>query len=106
MAFAHDPALGARERLLLIALARYANHEGRCWPSIRRLRADTRMATDTVERASEKLVAAERIVVQRRPGTSNLYTLVGFPQRLLGSSSQQEGGSSVLDVGTRRGDAR
>lgn len=106
IAFAHDPALGARERLLLIALARYADDEGRCWPSIRRLRADTRMATDTVERASENLVAAERIVVQRRRGTSNLYTLSGFPQRLLGSSRQQEGGSSVLDVGTHRGDAR
>jgi hypothetical protein len=69
--FAADPALGGRERLLLAALARYCNQEGACWPGVRRLRADTGLATDTIESATRVLVERGRITVERRRGASN-----------------------------------
>lgn len=100
--FATDDALRSRERLLLAALARYANDEGTCWPGVRRLRADTGMASDTIGRAIRALVAADRIVVEKRRGTSNLYRLLDKPESSLRSKEGlrsprgHDGGSSVL----------
>lgn len=95
--FAADPMLGARERYLLAALARYANHEGACWPGVRRLRADTGMATDTIKRATNALVKCGRINVETRRGKSSLYRLLEQPERSLPSTKGTKTGSSVLD---------
>jgi hypothetical protein len=96
LAFARDPRLRSRARYLLAALATYANDEGKCWPGIRRLSEDTAMAKNTVERARDELVAAERIVVERRRRASNLYRLLAFQEASLGANSAAESGSSVL----------
>jgi hypothetical protein len=94
--FANDPRLRSRGRFVLIALARYAKDDGRCWPGIRRLSADTGQAKNTVERGIEDLIAAGRITVERRRSTSNAYQLLDFEECLLGPISAPETGSSVL----------
>lgn len=100
IAFATDPALGSKERHLLITLARYCNREGVCWPGIRRLASDTGMATDTVERATEGLVTKGRITVKcRGRGNSKLYRLREKPERRPASRTKT-GGTSVLHART------
>jgi hypothetical protein len=103
LAFALDPFLGARERILLMAMARYANDEGVAWPGVRRLHADTGLATDTIKLATDALVAAGRLIVERRRGTSNLYRLLTSPERSLGSTGTNKSGSSVLPSRTVAG---
>ena len=95
LAFAADPALSGRERLLLMALAHYADDDGACWPGIRRLRADTGLASDTIGKATTALVAARRITVENRRGTSNLYRLLDQPERSPRSPKATESGSYV-----------
>jgi hypothetical protein len=105
VAFADDPALGMRERFVLVVLADHADDQGFCWPGIRRLCALTGMARNTVERAISNLAAAGRVSVERKPSRSNLYRLLDLPERSLERSFDsiraQPGGSSVLDGRTR-----
>jgi len=96
VAFACDPRIRAPARWLLVALARYADHEGVCWPGIRRLHADTGLATDTIQGAVEALIAAGRIEVFHRRGQSNLYRLQPRPE----TAKAPESGSSVLHART------
>ncbi len=106
LTFASDSLLGGSERLLLIALARHANDEGICWPGVRRLHANTGLATDTIEHATRALVAANRVKVERRRGKSNHYRLLEKRSGVFHSSqSKQKSGSSVLDGRTPRGGA-
>lgn len=76
VAFATDPTLNSKARLLLIALARYSDDEGISWPGVRRLRADTGMASDTIKQATDSLVAAGRLAVEKRSRKSNRYRIL------------------------------
>ncbi len=101
LGFAAEQRLHARERHLLAALVRYCNLEGACFPSIRRLCADTGMASDTIERTMDRLIAHGQLTRERRRGTSNLYRLLKIDEsQSSGSIRAQPSGSSVLDVGT------
>lgn len=98
IAFAEDPTLGTKERHLLIALARYCDYEGVCWPGIRQLSAATGMASNTVERATQGLASRSRITVEPRGRRkSKLYRLLDKPEGSYLSTTAAEGGSSVLD---------
>lgn len=75
-------------RLLLLLLADYANEQGVCWPSIRRLSEEMSCTTRTVQRAIEALVEQGAMTVVARKTsagrqTSNFYRLA------MGSDQQQ-----------------
>jgi hypothetical protein len=75
----------AQHRWLLICLARYADREGRCWPSMRQLAADARMSKSSVQRYLADLSRLEVFSRSRRPGGRYIYQLVTvycrFPDR-------------------------
>jgi hypothetical protein len=54
-------------KLLLVALANYADKEGVCWPSQARLAYDTEMSLDTIQRQTKKLVADGLMRIERPP---------------------------------------
>ncbi len=101
MAFACDPQLGAYPRLVLVALCRYANCAGKCHPGVRRLHADTGMATDTIRAATATLEAAHRVRVQRgKQGKSSRYELLDRFVLLRPEGERFLTGSSVLPLRT------
>lgn len=57
---------GPSGKLLLYALANYADENGRCWPSDARLMADTEMAERTIRDWKRKLEEAGLVKVERR----------------------------------------
>ncbi|MBN9243952.1 MAG: helix-turn-helix domain-containing protein [Mesorhizobium sp.] len=64
---------GASGKLLLYALANYADETGRCWPSDARLMSDTEMAERTIRDWKRKLEDAGLIVVERRRNAGGTY---------------------------------
>jgi hypothetical protein len=100
LSFAADPALRSRARFVLVALGRYCDADGVCWPGIRRLSSDTGMAKNTVECALRELVAQCHITVESRGAKSNRYRLLTNAARASASLTPQKGGSSVLDSRT------
>jgi DNA-binding transcriptional ArsR family regulator len=73
--------IGASEKFLLVVLANYADADFSCWPSVKRLCADTGMGERTVQRSLKALEAAGlvRRDERRRPDgsrTSDRLTLV------------------------------
>ncbi|WP_052384913.1 DnaT-like ssDNA-binding domain-containing protein [Cobetia amphilecti] len=82
-------AIKAGPRLLLMLMADYANEQGVCWPSIRRLSAEMACSMRTVQRSIEALVEQELMEVvprQTKTGrqTSNFYRLA------MGVTQQQQ----------------
>ena len=73
-------SIKAGPRLLLMLMADYANEQGVCWPSIRRLSDEMACSRSTVQRAVEALVdkgLMEVVPRQTKTGrqTSNFYRL-------------------------------
>ena len=73
--------IGASEKFLLVVLANYADADFSCWPSVKRLCADTGMGERTVQRSLKALEAAGLVKrdERRRPDgsrTSDRLTLV------------------------------
>ncbi|MBR9798788.1 MAG: GntR family transcriptional regulator [Gammaproteobacteria bacterium] len=67
-------------RLLLLLMADYANEQGVCWPSVRRLSEEMSCSRSTVQRAIEALVEQGAMTVVARKTsagrqTSNFYRL-------------------------------
>lgn len=56
--------VGPSEKLLLLVLANYADEEMKCWPSMRRLAADTAMSERTIQRSFKTLEACG--IVERK----------------------------------------
>jgi hypothetical protein len=54
-------------KLLLLAIANYADENGVCWPSQGRLARDTEASLDTVQRQTKKLVADYLLRIERPP---------------------------------------
>ena len=70
----------ARRKLLLLALATYADRIGVCWPSQETLARDTEQSVDTVQRQLEvleklKLVERERMPKRRGQWQGHRYKL-------------------------------
>jgi Helix-turn-helix domain len=57
----------AGRKLLLLALANYADENGVCWPSQGRLSTDTEASLDTIQRQTKKLVADGFVSIARPP---------------------------------------
>lgn len=64
---------GPSGKLLLYALANYADEHGRCWPSDSRLMADTEMGERTIRDWKRKLEDAGLLTVARRRGIGGTY---------------------------------
>lgn len=67
-------------RWVLMALARYADRDGRCWPSMRQLARDARMSKSSVQRYLADLSQLGVFSRSRRPGGRYQYSL-GKPYR-------------------------
>ena len=69
------------EKLLLLAIANYADEQGRAWPSLERLCTDTGMSRATIKRCFKKLedggIISRHKRVKGHLQTSNLYVLKG-----------------------------
>ena len=57
----------ARRKLLLLALANYADKNGVCWPSQETLARDTEQSVDTVQRQLDVLERQKRVQRERMP---------------------------------------
>jgi len=73
-------SIKAGPRLLLLLMADYANEQGVCWPSVRRLADEMACSRSTVQRAIEALVehGIMTVVARKTPTgrqTSNFYRL-------------------------------
>src|SRR6266704_3262596 len=70
----------ARRKVLLLALANYADENGVCWPSQTTLARDTEQSVDTVQRQLDvleqlKLLTRERMPKRRGQWQGYRYTL-------------------------------
>src|SRR5216684_7003966 len=57
----------ARRKLILLALASYADKNGVCWPSQETLARDSEQSVDTVQRQLDVLEKQKRIYRERMP---------------------------------------
>ena len=74
--FIFDTDLPPTETLLMLALADYADQNGRCWPSKETLARRSRVSKRTVDKYLHKLAADEWIKIESMGGRkSNNYTL-------------------------------
>ena len=65
--------LTSTHKLVLLALADWANDEGLCWPSINRLAAKTSMAGRSVQRLIRQLEEMGFILREEEIGKGNRY---------------------------------
>lgn len=97
---------------LYATLNRFANSNGRCWPSRKTIADLMRCSTATVDRAKEELIALGVLTVTHRTSdsgdpTSNLYTLStnGLVDKLKALSPVTQGIGTGEDTGIRTDDA-
>lgn len=79
MAVAWASGLPPTDRLVLLALADWANDQNRCWPSMPRIAEKTGLDGRTARRVMQRLEAAGFITTERRPGKGIRYTLHAAP---------------------------
>src|SRR5215212_7713290 len=77
--------LKAHGLAVYMALARFANHDGACWPSLATIAKRTGMSRMQVIRELAKLQALGLIAIAHQCGTNgehraNLYTLLDLPE--------------------------
>lgn len=63
------------EKLVLLALADWANDDGVCWPSIKKLSEKSSAGERSVQRAIKSLIAAGHLSREDRPGKGVLFTV-------------------------------
>lgn len=73
----HAPVQDASCLLVLASLADQANDEGYCWPSIASTAKRCRISPRQVQRWIGVLVEQGLLEVGERPGTSNMYRILG-----------------------------
>lgn len=66
----------AADRLVLLALADFANDEGEAWPTVPNLAEKCNLGVRTVNRSVTDLVSAGLLELRRRPNKSNVYTVL------------------------------
>lgn len=93
--------LPPRAVVLYAVLLRYARNEGSCWPGRETLAGRLRCTVDTIDRALRVLAEADLLLVEDRPGRSNVYHLT----RPGGGRKDAEGGSRKDAAGRGRKDA-
>lgn len=88
---------------LYAVLNRFANSQGRAWPSRKTLADIMRTSTATVDRAKEELVAIAALTVEHRTGpagdpSSNLYILHTSSPVTKGSPTSEGTGMATRDA--------
>jgi hypothetical protein len=73
----HAPIQDPTCLLVLASLADQANDDGYCWPSVSSTAKRCRISERQVQRWVQKLVDDGLLEVQERPGTSNMYRILG-----------------------------
>lgn len=73
MTYAWETDLAANDKLVLLALADWANDEGLCWPSVAKLCSKTRASERTVQCIIKRLVEAGHVTRQERTGRGCRY---------------------------------
>lgn len=108
MAWAVKQVLPAREKLVLLMAANYADEYGKCWPSNGRLMQDTGLTKNTITAAFKELEARGLLQIQHRSiegvSLSNMYHLnlqgvVSESDQGEGSGNDRGGSKSVQGVG-------
>jgi hypothetical protein len=104
MTLAWDCDLTGNDKLVLLALADWANDDGHCWPSIAKLCAKTRASERTVQGIIKKLVEGGQLTRMERPGHGCTYVVhprnictpaeVAPPQDLRGTPAEVAGNTS------------
>lgn len=80
--------------LILLALARYSNNKGTCYPSIETLSNDTGISTRQIMRIIKELEAANMITVHRAGWNKpNVYTFL-YSDTM---SPEPSRGSNIID---------
>lgn len=67
--------LSATEKLVMLALADWANDDGHCWPSMKQLSGKTGMTDRGIRKVMGELVAAGHLERDERPGKGVVYTV-------------------------------
>ncbi len=70
-----DPDLSGSKLNILLCLADHANDDGVCWPSIARIAKRSRIDRSNVMDHVKALVKDGYLKIERRNGTSNVYTV-------------------------------
>ncbi len=65
----------ATDKLVLLALAHYANDTGQCWPSLDKLGQETGLHPKSVSRCIRRLKKAKLIETKRRMNSSSIVLL-------------------------------
>jgi Helix-turn-helix domain len=66
-------------KLVLLALGLRAGSDGRAWPSVARVCADTGLSDSSVRRAIWSLAKAGHLSIDHRPGQSLMVTVTAVP---------------------------
>ena len=120
LTWAFDQPISATDKVVLLALADYANEHGLCWPSISSLVQRAHVGERTVQRALQSLEDAGFITRERRKrengsDTSNIYRLclervcqdvsggVNLAPHHAGEGVIQTGGEGVTQTGGEGG---
>ena len=69
------------QKLLLLSLADRAEEDHTCWPSLRRLAADTGLTDRGIQKILAELETRGLIRRDMRAGKSTVYTLIGVTSR-------------------------
>jgi len=65
----------ATDKLVLLALAHYADDKGQCWPSLDKLGKDTGLHPKSVSRCIRRLKKRKLIETKRRMNSSSIVLL-------------------------------
>jgi hypothetical protein len=101
---AYGPRIGAHGIAVYAALAMHASNETQaCWPSVKRLASLVHLSRTTVKKTLRRLEAEGLLGTQARQDaegdpTSNLYTLLDPPVRLLPQQDSEDKGGSPDDL--------
>jgi hypothetical protein len=88
---------------LYAILNRFANSQGRAWPSRKTLADLMQCSTATIDRAKDELVEIDALTVEHRTGpagdpSSNLYTLKTSSPVTKGSPKNEQRGTLTVDA--------
>jgi hypothetical protein len=70
-----DLSLASTDKLVLLAIANYADDRGRCWPSVATLVKKTGLSERAVQGSVLKLQSGGHLEVIRMPGRSNVFVI-------------------------------
>lgn len=95
----------ARRKLLLLALANYADEIGVCWPSQQTLARDTEQSVDTVQRQLDVLAKLKLLERARMPKRRGQWQGHRYKLLLMAGATPRESNAANLTADLRPGQA-